>query len=289
MRLLIAAAVAVGLLQSSAGDLVELDVLVLDHDNRPVRDLRQSEFSIREDGRPAEIKTFTPAGPSDDGRQLVILLDDASVPMNGTPIIQAMAHAVLLRKKPEDEVTVVRLSNDRDEPFGDDETALARIADYHAGASPFNNRATPERSLRVVASIARSLEGEQHRRKALVCIGGPRVCNVLEPYPRGYSDLWKPWVAAIAAAGRANLAVYAVMPVMPGTPVMLSGGLADVTGGDGFSNATNFERFVSDIWVHANSYYLLGYWPGPAKRDVHSIEVKVARKGLKVRTRRYRA
>jgi hypothetical protein len=140
----------------------------------------------------------------------------------------------------------------------------------------------------VIARVSRTLEIVEHRRKLIVCIGGPRVCNVLEPQPRGYSTIWRPWVEAVGAAARANVAVYAAMPVAIGTPMMLNGGLVYATGGNAFANAMKFDRFVDMVWREATDYYLLGYWPPSARRDLRSIDVKVARKGLRVRARHAR-
>src|SRR3954465_1232003 len=69
-------------------DLVELDVVAFDRDNRPAGDLRQDEFRIKEDGRVVDIKTFakvTALGSlePDDGRIVVLLMDATGVPMPG--------------------------------------------------------------------------------------------------------------------------------------------------------------------------------------------------------------
>lgn len=276
----------------STGDLVELDVVVVDRDGVPIRDLGVKDFEVKEDGRIVEVKTFAAMTGGEEterlDRHLVLLLDDSSVPMRGTSVVQAMAQVVLSRTRPGDEVTVVRLNNQHDEPFGDIETAMSRIDQYRAGAVPFQNLGTAERMLKVVGGIARHLEAVDHRRKLIVCIGGPRVCNVLEPQPRGYSPIWNPWVQALTATARANVAVYAVMPVPISSRIMLAGGLAQLTGGDAFANLTKFERFVDGLWREASDYYLLGYWPSGAKRELHSINVKVARKGAKVHARQAR-
>jgi hypothetical protein len=198
-----------------------------------------------------------------------------------------MARAVLSRTRPLDEVTVVRLNNDRDEPFGDVETAIARIDGYHAGAVPFQTVSTGQRAMRVVEMVSRQLEAVDHRRKVVVCIGGPRVCNVLEPVPQGYGLNWQSWVRAMGAAARANVAVYAAMPLPIGTPMMLSGGIADLTGGDGYISGMDFEAFVDGVWREATTYYLLGYWP-TRDRELHSIEVKALRKGVHIHARRRR-
>jgi VWFA-related protein len=291
MRLICAAVVAIALAQSSAGDLVELDVTVVDRDGRPVPDLAQRDFQVKEDGREVEVKTFDwvrPARTSDFlPRQLVLLLDD-TVPIAGTSVIQAMAQAVLSKSRPGDEVTVVRLNNDRDEPFGDIETALSRIDGYRAGVVPVQTLGTAERTLQVLARISHQLEAVEHRRKLVVCFGGPSVCNVLEPRPRGYSVIWTKWVDAISSMARANVTVYSIMPVRPGTFIMLGGGLVEQTGGDAFFNNVKFEPFVDQIWREAGEYYFLGYWPSGRKGELHDVEVKVARKGVHLRVRRQR-
>ncbi|HEX7140008.1 MAG TPA: hypothetical protein VF219_19310 [Vicinamibacterales bacterium] len=291
MRFICAALVAFALAQSSAGDLVELDVTVVDRDGRGVRDLGQRDFQVKEDGRSVEIKTFDwvrqAESPDFVPRQLVLLLDD-TVPIAGTAVIQAMAQAVLSKTRPGDDVTVVRLNNDRDEPFGDIETALARIDGYRAGTVPIQTLGTAERTLQVLARVAHQLEAVEHRRKLVVCIGGPSVCNVLEPRPRGYNVIWNKWVDAISSMARANVSVYGIMPVRPGTFIMLAGGLVDQTGGDAFFNNVKFEPFVDEVWRAAGEYYFLGYWPTGRKGELHDIDVKVARKGVHVRVRRQR-
>jgi hypothetical protein len=96
-------------------------------------------------------------------------------------------------------------------------------------------------------------------------------------------------VDAVTSTSRANAAIYAVMPVPIGTPMLLAGGLAEMTGGDGFANGSRFEAFVDRIWTEAHDYYLLGYWPPAERRELHTIEVKIKqRKGMRVFARHQR-
>lgn len=285
---LIAALSAVAAVQNRSGDLVELDITVVGRDGSTIVDLQQKDFQIKEDGKPVEIKTFTVVSADglspDTARQLVLLLDD-TVPIAGTAVVQQMAQQILFRARPDDEITVVRLHNERDEPFGDLDTALGRISAYRAAAVPLQRRDAADRMFKVMTAVSRQLESIEHRRKVLACIGGPNVCNVLEPQPQGYSLLWPGWVAAMAAASRANIAVYAVMPVAPGSIVSVAHGLVEFTGGSAFFNTTKFDPFIDSLWREASQYYLAGYWPSTSKRDLHDIEVKVARKGVNVRAR----
>lgn len=285
---LLSAACASLALQNQSADFVELDIAVLGRDGSAVTDLQQKDFTIKEDGKPVEIKTFTPVSAdglsADSARQIVMLLDD-TLPLSGTTVIQQMAQSILSRARLDDEVTVVRLHNDRDEPFGDLETALSRIGGYRAATVPFQRRSAADRVFKVLTGVARHLENVEHRRKLFVCIGGPNVCNILEPLPLGYSQLWPGWVGSLAAASRANLAVYAVMPVPPGSIVTAARGLVDYTGGSAFFNTSSFDAYVDGLWREASQYYLAGYWPTPSKRELRDVQVKVARKGVRVRHR----
>ena len=70
----------------SAADLVELDVVALDRHDQPVTDLRREDFTIKEDGRAIELKTFSqvPAlelPQFDEGRIVALLMDDIGVPI----------------------------------------------------------------------------------------------------------------------------------------------------------------------------------------------------------------
>jgi VWFA-related protein len=287
-RLLLAAIVASVTLQPRAGDLVELDIAVVDRDGTPVTGLLSTDFQIKEDGKPVDIKTFTAVAADglspDSARQLVLLLDD-TLPIAGTAIVQKIAQAVLLRARRDDEITVVRLHNEHDEPFGDLDTALARIGGYRAAAIPLQRRDAADRVFKVLTAVSKHLEAVDHRRKVFVCIGGPNVCNALEPQPQGYSPLWPGWVTAISATSRANVAIYAIMPVFPGSIANVAHGLVEFTGGNAFFNTTKFDAFVDGMWREASQYYLAGYWPAASTRELHDVSVKVARKGLHVRAR----
>lgn len=278
--------------EPAAADLVELDVVVVDRQGQPVPGLQPQDFRVRDDGKTVDVKTFIEVDADgsrpDRARTLVLLLDDSGTSVAGTSVVQAMAERILARMRPVDDVTVVRLNNDRDEPFGDRETAMQRIAGFRGGAVPFQHVATSHRLFRVLTALSKDVESIEHRRKVVVCIGAPGVCNVAEPQPRGYNELWKPWVTALAATARANVSIYSVMPTRPGDVLMLGGGLADLTGGTGFSNTEKFDAFIDQIWGEASHYYLLGYWPTASDHEVRSIDVKVARKGIAVRARRQR-
>ena len=275
----------------AAEDLVELDVVALDRNDQPVTDLRRDEFTIKEDGRPMELKTFSSVAAlgstePDDGRVVVLLMDDIGVPAMGTSPMQQIAPVVLSPIGEGDEVSVVRLASRSDEAFGDIRTARDRIDGYRGGAVPLAMPDTPETTLKMIAKIARQLEPIDHRRKVILCLGLPAVCDVREPQTAGASVLWPSWVAALRAAARANVSVYCVDPTGARSGFRISaGGLVEMTGGRIFSHQNDFSLAAKAIWREAGHYYLLGYWPSASKHELRSIDVGVARKGVRVHAR----
>ena len=304
MRLQVAAALVLGAIaapivasQEQAQYLVELDVVVLDDDNRAVPGLKQEDFQVKEDGHAVELKTFdavadVPGGRSPQ-RSIVLLLDDSGVGPGNTLPIQTIARMFVSRMAAPDEFSVVRLNNRRDEAFGDRLEALLRISEYRSDALPFFGRETVENALRGVAKVSRTLEAIEQRHKALVCIGVSAVCNVLEPSTGRGSLIWRYWVDAIGATARANASVYALMPNGLSTRSELSRGtLSEITGGEAFRNTNDVGRVIDIVRRDTGTYYMLGYWPAASasasSKETHSIDVKVNKRGLQVRARRLR-
>jgi VWFA-related protein len=273
--------------------LVELDAVVIDDSGRPVTGLRQEDFQVREDGRSVELKTFDAVIDTGDGgrsvaRSIVLLLDDSGIGAGNTLTIQSIARMFVARMAAQDEFSVVRLNNRRDEAFGDRLEALMRISEYKSDALPFFGRETVENALKVFARVSRTLEAIEQRRKALVCVGVPAVCSTMEPASRS-SVLSRYWVDAMGAMARANASLYSLEPNgVSGSGRPVSGSIADATGGDVFRNTSDITRLIDIVRRDTGNYYLLGYWPSASKSDLHSIEVRVNKRGLRVRARRYR-
>jgi hypothetical protein len=178
------------------------------------------------------------------------------------------------------------LHNPADEAFGDRTVAETRIARFQAASFPFADFNTASDTLTRVAGLARQLEGDDHRRKVIVCVGAPVVCSLDEPVSSSARPRhWSSWVDAVTASAKANVSVYAIIP---GRMPLRAGSLADLTGGEVFATTYDVGPAIDRILRDATSYYMLGYWPAGKSREVHSIDVKVARGGLKVHARRRR-
>lgn len=278
-------------------DFVEVEAIVTDSSGEPMRGLRQEDFAVREDGHTVPILTFeevSPAGSggsTEDGRTVIMLLDDTNLSVGGEKSIQALARFALVQMKSSDRVGVVRLTHRDDEPYGSRTDALARIDEFRSGSQPFFGRETVEHALNTIARLSRQLEPIEHRRKVLICIGAPFVFDVQEPAEQRSSLLWDPWVDVVRTAARANVAVYVIDPSGVGANRRrFSGaGIAARTGGFVVANTNDFARAIRQIWREAGHYYLIGYAPVTAARELHSIRAKVLKPNARVRVREGRS
>lgn len=271
---------------------VELDAVVLDKSDRPVKGLEQGDFQVKEDGRPVAVTSFSEVSAAGiageaDGRSVVLLLDDNAVPLYATSVMQNIARLFMSYARPADTVAVVRLTHRDDEVAGDLQAALDRIDDYRAGSLSYFGWDMRDDLLQTVARVSRQLEPVAHRRKVLLCIGNRDVCDPYFEDPQS-SMLWKSWLDALSAAARANAAVYALSPAGVESRVDLGLGLVDDSGGGDFARSNDFRRAAEMIWNEAGHYYLLGYTPTARPRDLHTIDVSMRRPGLHVRARRRR-
>ena len=85
------------------------------------------------------------------------------------------------------------------------------------------------------------MEGDDHRRKVIVCVGAPAVCNIAEPPKVALRALWPRWVRVLTSAAKANVSIYAIVP---GRATLRGGGLSDYTGGEVF--ATTYRSWTRD-------------------------------------------
>jgi VWFA-related protein len=271
---------------------VELDAVVLDKNDRPVRGLQQGDFQVKEDGRSVTVTSFNEVSAAGiagqaDGRSVVLLLDDNAVSLSATSIMQSIARLFMSYARPADTIAVVRLTHRDDEVAGDLQGALDRIAEYRPGSLSFFGRDMRDDALQTVARVSRQLLPVVHRRKVLVCIGNRDVCDPYFLMPEN-SLLWNSWRDALGAAARANASVYALSPAGVESRIDLGDGLVENSGGGDFARSNDFRRAAGMIWDEAGHYYLLGYTPTSRPRELHSIDVSIRRSGLRVRARRRR-
>jgi len=221
----------------------------------------------------------------DFARTVVLLLDDTGVAAVGTQTVQTIARAFVSSARETDELPVVRLHVRSDEAFGDRATGESRIAGYRGGAWPLASWSTIGDVLERVGEISQMVSSNTSRRKVIVCVGSPYVCNVNEPAPSAPRSFETTWAFALSEAAKANVSVYALIP---GRTPLRVGGMPEMTGGEVFASTYDVGPPIDRILRDAANYYVLGYWPARASRSLHRVEVKVARRGAHVHARRLR-
>jgi VWFA-related protein len=266
---------------AQSSDLVELDVVVTDKSGQIISDLRQEEIQVEDDGKKVEVKSFAPVTVT-AGRSLVVILDDAGVPMSGTQPIQNLTKILLSGAGPGDLVTVMRLNNDSDTFVTDPQSALARIASFQAGQIPFDQAETPDRMLRLVTKSTEHLGKSAQRRRAIVCIGSPGICAIAARAQNAPRDQYPNWVAAMSALGRTNTGVYAMIPLRIN---FMTGALTDLSGGTAYLGQDDFVQSAAQFWRELGQYYMVGYTAQPSTKDLRKIVVKTTRRGAIVHAR----
>jgi len=280
-----------GAQSSTPLDFIEVDVVVVDGRGRSIHSLRQDDFIVKDSGKSVAVETFREvSGPSaddpDSARTVVLLLDDTGVPATGTQAIQTIARALVSRASLIDEIPVVRLHKKSDEPFGDRISDDARIKEYRGGAWPFASLSTTRDVLDRIAEISRLVSSNTAKRKIIVCIGSPLICDVQEPAFSASRSFEQAWTDAVSEAALANVAVYSLIP---GSAPLRGQGVADSTGGAVLASTYDMGPPIDRILQDASNYYVLGYWPVTRSAAPHRVEVKMrAANGARVHARKLR-
>ena len=275
-------------------EVVTLSAVVFDKAGVPVRDLTAKDFSVRENGRPVSNLSVSHVGAGNvsRGKAVTLVLGGASggTSPDFTPRVQMIANDFLELAGPNDRVSVVRYAQRRtDEMAGDLNTMRMRVAEYRADrGEPLNTRMVRD-VLELVGKLSREMQDIDAPRRALVLIGLPAVFDPIEPVLREHQIEWPAWTAALTAAARANVSVYVIDPHgLQGYQRVNPDGLVAQTGGTVYYNRNDIDKWADLIWNETASYYALEYTPGPARRDLQKIEVKVSNPSLVVRARRSR-
>jgi Ca-activated chloride channel family protein len=296
----VSAAVSLAALQEpifrSGSDIVRVFVTATDRDARLVTDLKQTDFEVRDEGKPQPITVFD---NSPTPIQLVVMLDVSGSMEGNLPLLRA-ATAQLIERLVQgdgakvgtfgrDVVISPTFTRDRAELLG----ALPREIDPEA----------PTPLWRAVDQAMNGFNDDAERRRVVLVLSDGKDSGLTS-----FKDKFMSPAEIIDRARRDEVMIYGVgmqsrskRPLNPGLGVaglqaslmadLPDPGLARVaeeTGGGyaeiryGENLAESFARVADEL----HSQYLLGY--APPKRDgkVHRIEVKVSRSGVKSRARK---
>src|SRR5688572_12280430 len=279
----------------ATGDSVRVFVTVTDRDGRLVTTLSQSDFEVRDEGRPQPITLFdnTP-----QPIRLVVMLDVSGSMEGNLPLLRAGAEQLFARLRPDDEARVGTFGREIviSPTFTRDAAALRRaLPDTVAPDAP-----TPLWRAIDEAMDALGDDGSEARRVVLVLSDGK------DSGPISFRERYVSQVEIIDRSRDDDVMVYgigmrsrssrppgigpgglqaALMADLPDPGLAL---VAEQTGG-GYTEI-RFGQDLGTAFAHVadelHSQYLLGF--APPKRDgkVHDIDVRVATRGLKPRARR---
>ena len=302
-------------------DLVQVDAIVTDSSGHRVSDLTKDDFQVLQDGKPQRITHFSyvPAaehgtGRSEVRRAVVIVIDENELRVTDfLRLQQALAKFVDQAIEPGDLVALIRTSGGSGalQQFSGDRELL-RLAVQRMTWKPAVPQA--DRLLKpVLVRAAQALAGYPGR-KSIVVISQGRVIDggLLD------GELLQDLREISDAANRATVAIDAID--IRGLAVFTGGRggrggrgggqlgrelqtyresqtylemLAESTGGLFQSDNNDMAGQIRGAVDDAGGYYLLAWSPGAdafktkpgADPKYHSLQVKVARRGLTVRSR----
>ncbi len=256
---------------------VPIYATVVDANGRLAPELEQSDFTVLDNGKPAEVSLFS--NESQPFTAVVMLDTSASMTAN-LKLLNRAAEQFLLRLLPVDRAQVgafndkIQLSgtftNNRDELIG-------ALNDLYFG--------NPTRLNDGIAAGLDALQGIDGRRVVLVFTDGEDTSSRI-----GFKTV-------LERARDEEVMVYSIgleseyfngMRVVRSRPSRDLRKIADETGGGYFELektadlAPTFTRVAQEL----RSQYLIGFAPTSLDGKVHKLEVKVTRPGMTVRARR---
>ena len=256
---------------------VPIYATVVDAGGRLVPDLQQSDFSILDNNKPADVTLFS--NESQPFTAVVMLDTSASMTAN-LKLLNRAAEQFLLRLLPVDRAQVgafndkIQLSGE----FTNDRDALiGALNDLYFG--------NPTRLNDGIAAGLDALQGIEGRRVVLVFTDGEDTSSRI-----GFKKV-------LERARDEEVMVYSIgleseyfngMRVVKSRPSRDLRKISDETGGGYFELlktadlAPTFTRVAQEL----RSQYLIGFAPASLDGRVHKLEVKVARPGMTVRARK---
>ncbi len=256
---------------------VPIYATVLDSTGRLVPDLVQADFSVLDNGKPAEIALFS----SEPQPFTAVVMMDTSASMTANlKLLNRAAEQFLLRLLPVDRAQVGAFNdkiqmngtftNDRDE-------LIAALNDLYFG--------NPTRLNDAIAASLDALQGIDGRRVILVFTDGEDTASRI-----GFGTV-------LGRARDEEVMVYSIgleseyfngMRVVRSKPSKDLRKISEETGGGYFElqKTADLSPTFSRVAQELRSQYLIGFAPAALDGKVHKLDVRVNRPGMTVRARK---
>jgi VWFA-related protein len=282
---------------TASTNVVVVPVVVVDNDGATVPNLAASDFVVSEDGKPVEITTFVPpatAGQPGSERFIVLALDNLYTDPAIAWRLKSVARRFADRLEPGDVMSVVSLNGGNATTTTSKPALKAAIDKYKASSDEGSWRPGDKgrHALSMLGLLSEQIAKPPHRRKIVVVIGSPWLFVPHTGSAQPDLSQSPEWMDAVRSTSRNNVAIYMVDPAgLQENPNQFrdwADSFTEHTGGAAWTNSNNFDGAANRIWTESSSYYLLGYAAPIADQRIHTINVKVSRKGVTVRARKAR-
>ena len=271
-----------------------IDAVAFDRSGAPVVDLKPEEVEVWIGHFRVPVESFTavtPATDRGDGRLIVLMMDDVTVPLPDGARGKDAARRFVNRMLPGDRMAIVTLDGSAMEST-DDKTRLLRTVDAmalrSAGLIPVDRLG--EHVLKNITALSRQMAEASDQRKTIVAIGSGWLFDRPIPPPAVGTDVRKEWIAAMQAMALANVNLYVIDPAGLANTRAESGGngFARETGGFAFIGTNDINGAVDRVLRESANYYLLGVGDPPVGRgaDLRELDVRVLRRGVTARARK---
>ena len=298
-RLLVACAAAVLAVHAPVGRQqaasILIDAVALDPNGNPVADLKPSDLDVRVGQLHVPVESLelvTPESPNHQGRVIVLLMDDMTLPVSETPRAREVANRFVSRMLPGDSMAVVLLNNPTFESTDDPAKLRGAISRYNVTATGvLRVDDLAEHVFGVIQSIARGISEAGAGRKVIVGIGTGGLFDRPIPPPNTSTgkNLLPSWIACMKALANAHAAFYVIYPVSIGMARADSGdtGFARETGGHAYHGTNDLTLAVDRILRETATYYLIRVASPPTGGSgLRELQIKTSRRGVTVRARK---
>ena len=270
---------------------VRIDFVAEGRGGAPVLDLKPADLEVWIGHFRVPIETFTLVTAQADereGRLIVLLLDDVTLPPEMAPRAREAARRFVTRMLPGDRMAIVTLSGATSAESTDSSARLLRTLDsYNVRASGvMRTDVLSEQVLDTVATLSRQMAEAPGRRKTIVAIGPSAVFDRPLPPPGVGRDLVPQWVGAMRAMAFAHANFYVIDPGGVGATRVGTGedGFARASGGRAFLSTNDVNGAVDRILRDASAYYVVSV-PSPptgGRDTLRELEIRVLRRGVRV-------